>query len=109
MDKQRRPFCGWYILPDDSDDPILVDVMTGAMWFELFGDRRQLASDTVGEVRISTVFLGIDHRYHRDAPPVLWETMIFGGEHDGYCERYSSARAAQEGHNLAVRMVLNLP
>jgi hypothetical protein len=43
------------------------------------------------EVSVSTVFLGIDHGFRCDRGlPVLWETMIFGGPHDGYQNRYTS-------------------
>src|ERR1035437_632572 len=35
----------------------------------------------IGKVNISTIFLHIDHRFG-DGSPLLFETMIFGGEHD---------------------------
>jgi hypothetical protein len=40
--------------------------------------------------------LGVDHNYNFSgrSPPVLWETMIFGGPRDQYQERYSSHTAA---------------
>ena len=38
-----------------------------------------------GKVIISTVFLGIDP--HRHEPPMLYETMIFGGPHSHYQDR----------------------
>ena len=34
-------------------------------------------------VFISTVFLGIDHNFNLEGPPLLFETMIFGGIKDG--------------------------
>ena len=37
--------------------------------------------------------------------PILWETMIFGGEHDQYQERYTNRHAALAGHDRAVAMV----
>lgn len=57
----------------------------------------------LGMVRVSTVFLGIDHNWGR-GPPVLWETMIFGGPHDEFQERYSSHESAVAGHARAVRI-----
>lgn len=66
---------------------------------------RIVKQDHVSEVLVSTVFLAIDHNYSGKGPPVLWETMIFGGPHDGYCERYTSRKDAEEGHEKAVEMV----
>lgn len=63
-----------------------------------------VAKDSVGDYKVSTIFLyGIDHGYS-EADPLLWETMIFGlpDEHDEYQERYSSYEAAVEGHKKAV-------
>lgn len=57
-------------------------------WLRVFQDvdgRRIRVTTFVGtggdEVRVSTVFLGLNHGYG-DEPPVLWETMIFGGALD---------------------------
>lgn len=49
---------------------------------------------------ISTVWLGIDHRYG-DGPPLIFETMVFTadgewGELD--MQRYSTEEAARAGH-----------
>lgn len=63
--------------------------------------------DWIGDVRISTVFLCIDHRFsiEEDAKPILWETMIFGGEHDQYQRRYTSHEDALAGHQVALDLV----
>ena len=64
--------------------------------------------DEIGGVKVSTVFLGLDHRFSdslEDGPPVLWETMIFGGAHDEHQERYTSRADAIAGHARAVKMV----
>jgi hypothetical protein len=45
---------------------------------------------------VSTVFLGIDHGFGDD--PILFETMVFGGEYDGIQKRYSTWDEAVEGH-----------
>jgi hypothetical protein len=49
---------------------------------------------------VSTVFLGIDHNFG-NGPPLLFETMVFGGEYDGYCKRYSTWEEAEGGHKTA--------
>jgi hypothetical protein len=74
-------------------------------WFES-ADRR-VAVDTIGESRISTVFLGIDHSFH-GGPPILWETMIFGGPLD--CEQDRCSGSRQDALAMHARMIdtLNL-
>jgi hypothetical protein len=58
-------------------------------------------------VLVSTVFLGIDHSPLFGGAPVLWETMIFGGKHDSYQDRYRSLKKAKEGHTAAVALAKN--
>jgi len=52
----------------------------------------------VGPMRISTVFLGLDHW------GMLYETMVFKGaeNHDYECERYKTRAEAVEGHGSVV-------
>ena len=59
------------------------------------------------EVMVSTVWLGLDHSFRMltpDAPPVIFETMIFGLDTaDGeYQWRYATEEQALEGHAHAV-------
>lgn len=62
--------------------------------------------DRFGDILVSTVFLGIAmNGYNKIDPPLLWETMIFGGEHDLYQERYTSHEDALVGHQRAVDLV----
>jgi len=72
----------------------------GAAWFfmEHAHDRRVVAKDWVGDVEVSTVFLSINHQFSPEGPPVLWETMVFGGPDDMDCRRYASFHEAKEGH-----------
>lgn len=77
-----------------------------AMWMETAD--RVVGRDDIEidgeEVRISTVFLGIDHSFGLGGPPVLFETMIFNGKHNDYQERYCTLEEAKVGHLLAVEM-----
>lgn len=66
-------------------------------------ENKVVAKDEINGVRISTVFLGMDHGFHGE--PLLFETMIFGGEHDMYQERYSTYDQAEKGHKVAVDLV----
>ncbi len=51
--------------------------------------------------RVSTVWLGLDHQFG-DGPPLIFETMIFGGPHDQAQWRYSTKQEAKEGHLCVV-------
>lgn len=97
---------GNYIL-DESGTPVQADTLTWARWYEANSDKRQIARDVIGKAKVSTVFLSIDHSFG-EGPPVLWETMIFGGQHDQYQERYTSKEEALEGHRRAVALVMNI-
>lgn len=92
----------YYVL--DGRD--VVPVGDVSKWGEMFEDMnaRRVSEDMVGEARISTVFLGIDHSFGR-GPPLLFETMIFGGEHDGFQERSSTYGQAEAMHARALAMV----
>ena len=70
-------------------------------WFE--GDNRRVANDEKDEVTVSTVFLGLDHQYG-DGSPLLFETMIFGGEHHDYQERFATWNEAESGHKKACKL-----
>jgi hypothetical protein len=91
-----------YILDQDGNPVPVEDVLQWAQWFT-YNDRH-LDIDTIEGIGISTVFLGLDHGFDSNQP-VLWETMIFGGEHDGYQKRYFTKVGAQAGHTKAVEMV----
>ena len=56
-------------------------------------------------ISVSTVFLGLDHRWFGDGPPLVFETMVFGGEFDHEQERYGSWAAAEAGHKRWVKKV----
>jgi hypothetical protein len=67
-------------------------------------------------VSVSTIFTGLDHNYGDDGwetddgPPVLWETMVFGGVLDGEQRRYSSRADALRGHQaLCARVNATIP
>jgi hypothetical protein len=95
-----------YIL-DERNTPVAVDLMAWASLLD--GNRNRVALDERGDALVSTVFLGLDHSFTPgDGPPVLWETMIFGGKHDQYQERYTSHADAVEGHARAVAMAFGV-
>lgn len=83
----------YYILENKEIKEI--DLMTWAKWFE--NADRQIGIKTVNGVKVSTVFLGIDHSFGL-SKPVIFETMIFGGNFDGEQERYCTYEEAETGH-----------
>jgi hypothetical protein len=92
-----------YILNDDGTVRPEPDLLMWARWFEQ-GNRKIAHDDLSGGVLVSTVFLGLDHSFGGVGPPILFETMIFGGEHDGYMDRYRTREEALAGHAKALRI-----
>jgi len=94
-----------YIL--NGRNPIIEsDLIKWATWFERSGSERQVElSEPLTGVKVSTVFLGMDHGFGDEI--MLFETMIFGGEHDGYCERYRTWSQAEKGHHKALILIFN--
>lgn len=93
---------GHYKLGKDRKTPVSCDLMECARAIEK--DRVVSKDELPGGVLVSTVFLGLDHSFG-SGPPILFETMIFGGPHDGYQERYSSWDEAEKGHKKALAKV----
>lgn len=97
---------GKYILEGRTVKPC-DDLLTWAEWFEQTANRIidvDHVQDVSGEVRVSTVFLGIDHSFG-DGEPLLFESMVFGGTSDQYQERYTTIEAAEAGHKRILTIV----
>ena len=60
-------------------------------------DCRRVNETVIGETRISTVFIGIDHAW-LGGPPMLFETMCFGGPLDMEQVRTSTWELAESQH-----------
>lgn len=93
----------YYVLDGKTSVPV-AHVLEWARMFEQSSSRIVAKDDLPGGIHVSTVFLGIDHRYGCGGPPILFETMIFGGKHDQYQERYCTWEDAESGHVLAVAL-----
>jgi len=92
-----------YVLDTDGNPQPEGDLLAWAQWMGT-GDNQIVKREQVGHVRVSTVFLGLDHGWG-NTDPLLWETMVFGGKLDGLCERYSSRADALAGHAAVVAKV----
>lgn len=90
-----------YVLDAEGNPVRCRDLMTWARWFQ--NADRSVAQTAAGGVRVSTVFLGIDHSFIRGQRPILYETMVFGGEQSGEQERYATRAEAIDGHAKMVR------
>lgn len=114
-----------FILDENGNPVEEPDLMKWAEWIESFN--RQIAEDIIGDIRVSTVFLGLNHRLFGEGPPILFETMtfsveneekeIFGHKYFGskeldeilqFQERYSTKNQAIEGHNKTVVLIKSL-
>lgn len=113
-----------YIL-DDERHPVECGLMQWAMWMEREQRPKGIVGSTETELyRVSTVFLGLDHSFDRDGPPILFETMVFQRERsivkwfkgrlmsihksvdeDDFFHRYSTWDEAEAGHNTLVRRI----
>ena len=94
----------WYTL----DEYLQIRTATVEEWGVFFNDmeQRRIAHTKVSpKVSVSTVFLGLDHSFS-GGPPLLFESLVFGGKHDGDMLRYASYADAVKGHNELVAMTL---
>lgn len=102
---------------------IPADLMEWAHWFEEAGSDRQIALTGNPYKWVSTVFLGLDHRWFGDGPPLVFESMAFSWDgvsvwgEDSYMPgqprtqeldmaRYGSWKAAMAGHKRMVKKII---
>lgn len=88
---------------DEAGDPVpCKSVLEWASWYDASHEARVVAkTELPSGCVVSTVFLGIDHNF-RDGDPVLWETLMFGGDYDLAGDRYRSKKDAIVGHEMWV-------
>jgi hypothetical protein len=87
----------WY---DRAGAPISMDE-----WVRLLGnpEYKRVAEDTVGDVWVSTIWLGLNHNWYPSGVPLLFETMLWRGtEIVRDPTRYHSEEAALAGHRAIV-------
>lgn len=91
-----------YILNDDHTTSEAPDFRK---WAAAVGKSNRVAHDIVHvsgeEIRVSTVFLGLDHNFFDSGPPILFETMCFKGHNASEFDqrRYATWDEAVAGHN----------
>jgi hypothetical protein len=95
-----------YVL-DGSHEPVPCnDLATWKAWMntpERWVEDALLLDRADNQVRVCTVFLGLDLGFNNAERPILFETMVLGGIWDRALYRYCTWREAQEGHALLLR------
>lgn len=115
MRAKRKVGVGRYIL--DGKIPVpCEDLLTWAQWIETSQEERVVKQEWVGDCWVSTVFLGLDHDFLFDSPPLLFETLIFrkstdddrremerAAEHLGYAGKLTCPRHIQLEDSFSAR------
>lgn len=117
MRGEDRPDLGLYILAAHTPIPV-ADTLEWARWFATHPAERTVKQEMIGNVFVSTVFLGIDHNHSRfftspadpNARPLLFETMAFFGIRPAsksldICERCSTWEEAEVQHEKVAASV----
>lgn len=92
---------GLFILVDRIPKEVH-DFLEWSAWFQAAD--KTVERTVISDIAITTLFMGMTTSY-RDGAPLLFETMVFGGEYDGYQEKYSTWSSAVKGHEFACELV----
>lgn len=95
---------GYWLLKGKT--PVPASSKEWAQWFDKNYSSRRINKTLLGNIVISTVFLGLNHRFSGDGPPILFETLVFGGEFDQSMERYCTWAEAETGHQEMVNKIV---
>lgn len=94
----------YYVLDARNNVVEARDIYEWATFFNDIGRRRVAVTDmehpTLGKIRVSTVFLGLDHAFIPGGPPMIFETMNFSMHEDmgEDITRYATYAEASSGH-----------
>lgn len=100
--RRDRPY--QYVL--DGRNPVPCDDLLDWARVVESGRTHHVDLTIVDDVSVSTVFLFLDHNWNFEGPPVLFETMVFGGKLDKERARYSTYDEAELGHAMMVARVV---
>jgi hypothetical protein len=93
----------WYIL-DENDNPIKVGIRERSEFFESNRDKIVVSCTKFDDdIKLSTVFLGLDHNFSGEGGPVLYESLWFGGVHANEMRRYRTKQEALSGHEEMIK------
>jgi len=94
----------YYIL--DGKTAKSVDLITWVTWIKKAD--RHVADERIGGSRILTTFLGFDHSFFPNEPPLLFKTEVFDGPLNGEVDRHTTWEQAEKGHAATVRRVAEI-
>ena len=86
----------YYILGSDHQVIPCSDISVFAETFD--HKNRRVAETVIGKYWISTVFLGVNHNFLGEGPPMLFETMVFVDSEGGEPRRCSTWAEAEILH-----------
>ena len=96
----------YYILSEGN--PLPCDEQTWVLWFSKHYEERICERTKIGEIIVLTMFLGLDHNSNpNDQFPLIFETIIFGGEHDQAMWYDSTLEQARARHTEACQLVIS--
>ena len=88
-----------YIMDENHNVIPEPDIRKWGEWMEKNHFNRQIKrEELLPGVVVSTVFLGMDHSFPAGKPPILFESMVFGGDADQYQRRCSTYEEALQMH-----------
>lgn len=108
MAKANMPTTIRYWILNASRVPVAVtDPVEWADWFECHKDERCVANeaDAVHGWRVHTHFRCFVDDGDNAEPPLIWETVVYGGPLHGHVERYTERDAAYVGHGRMVALI----
>lgn len=98
------------------------DLLKWGKWFQ--SNDRHIDYTELKKYHISTVFMGLDHRFAGTGAPILFETMVFENKKsstkifatkhwfhkplDDYTMRYTTYAKAEKGHKGVVKQIEKL-
>lgn len=92
--------------PDKTFEPCSMKECNDQLMEMIDNNTKNIGLDNINGKYVSTVWLGIDHQYEYNRPPLLFETMVFGKtKSELYCKRYQTYKEALEGHKKAIEWV----
>ena len=101
-----RTFGQHYILVDGEPQPVTFEEFMA--WYFSHWQEARIAYTLIGEVLVSTIFLGLGHNLRdADAAPILFETMVFGGPLDHKIYRTRTRADALCEHERVCSLVQN--
>lgn len=84
----------WYILQNGKARP--ATIWEAEKQLADINTRRIDHTTITNDCLVSTIFLVLDHNMSGQGPPILFETLIFGGPYDGTMWRSSALGQAKK-------------